>query len=134
MISYIVFIEEMLDKPSNAITTPAKTASQFVAIRDCRKVYRGYSSIDCRKAPSLTIPEGPLIPKGTEFEVEQVIYTADGSWLRISLETMKKILKDTQTNMTTGWVCAEPREMDPYCIPANSQLFVSLWNKGNMCW
>lgn len=33
-------------------------------------------------------------------------------------------------NLTTGWVCAEPREMDPCCIPANSQLFISLWNKG----
>ena len=70
------------------------------------------------------------IEKGTEFEVEQVMYTADGSWLRVSVETMKKIVKETTPTMTMGWICAEPREKDPMCIPADAQLFASLWNKG----
>ena len=120
----------MFDKPTNTIRTPSKAASMFVAIQDCRLIlYLLYLWIDFRKAPSLTIPEGALLPKGTEFEVEQVIYTADGSWLRVSIDTIKKICKENM-NLTTGWVCAEPREMGPYCIPANSQLFISLWNKG----
>lgn len=78
----------------------------------------------------MSIPEGTTISKGTEFEVEQVIYTADGTWLRVSPETVKQILKDEPSSVTTGWICAEPREADPFCIPSNSQLFVSLWNKG----
>ena len=85
---------------------------------------------DFRKAPSLSIPEGKAIPRGSEFDVEQVIYTADGPWLRVSLETMKRLLQNETGALITGWVCAEPREMDPLCVPSDSQLFVSLWNKG----
>ena len=85
---------------------------------------------DFRKAPSLSIPEGKAIPRGSEFDVEQVIYTADGTWLRVSLETMKRLLQNETGALITGWVCAEPREMDPLCVPSDSQLLVSLWNKG----
>lgn len=61
--------------------------------------------------------------------MEQVIYTADGTWLRVSKQTMSSILKTKEGVMATGWVCAEPRDMDPLCIPASSQLFVSLWDR-----
>ena len=88
-----------------------------------------YLHVDFRKAPSLAIPEGSAIPKGTEFEIEQVIYTADGTWLRISADIIKRISAN-ETNLSMGWICAEPREGDPNCIPCNTQLFQSLWHKG----
>ncbi|KNB46852.1 calcium/calmodulin protein kinase [Blastocystis sp. subtype 4] len=114
-----IMMDDFNTQPTNTIITPSKTNASFVAIKDAH----------FRKAPSLSIPEGATIPKGTEFEVEQVIYTADGTWLRVSLDTVKLILKNDSSSITTGWICAEPREADPFCIPSNSQLFVSLWNK-----
>ena len=62
--------------------------------------------------------------------MEQIIYTADGTWLRVSAQTLAAIVQDKGAVTTTGWICAEPREMDPYCIPSTSQLYVSLWSKG----
>ena len=123
-------MDDFNTQPTNTIITPSKTNASFVAIKDARSDMETRLFVDFRKAPSLSIPEGATIPKGTEFEVEQVIYTADGTWLRVSLETVKQILKNDSSSITTGWICAEPREADPFCIPSNSQLFVSLWNKG----
>lgn len=127
--SPLVFIDEMIDKPSNSITSPPKSSSTYVAIQEACMFCDVFLRIGFRKAPSLTIPEGAKIPKGSEFDVEQVIYTADGTWLRVSKQTMSTILKTKEGVMATGWVCAEPREMDPLCIPASSQLFVSLWDR-----
>lgn len=119
----------MIDKPSNSITTPPKSSSAYVAIQEACRSDRLWQHIGFRKAPSLAIPEGAKIPKGSEFEVEQVIYTADGTWLRVSRKTMSSILQTNEGLMATGWICAEPREMDPFCIPTSSQLYVSLWDK-----
>lgn len=65
--------------------------------------------------------------------MEQIIYTADGTWLRVSAQTLQALVKDAAAVTTTGWICAEPREMDPFCIPATSHLYVSLWSKGGRC-
>lgn len=126
-------MDELIDKPTNAITEPAKANSAFVAIKDCCSACLVSSRAGSRKAPSLAIPEGPAIPKGSRFDVEQIIYTADGTWLRVSAQTLQAVVKDKAAAATTGWVCAEPREMDPFCIPAASQLYVSLWSKGGRC-
>lgn len=123
----------------NTTTTAAKSNACFIAVKDCRTSsflpslsslsLLSRSWIDFRKAPSLVIPEGATIPKGTTFEIEQVIYTADGTWLRVSTATIKTILQD-ETTLSMGWVCAEPRGDDPNCIPSDTKLFQSLWNKG----
>ena len=123
-------MDELIDKPTNAITEPAKANSAFVAIKDCCGCSPTLSHAGFRKAPSLAIPEGPAIPRGSRFDVEQIIYTADGTWLRVSAQTLQAVVKDKVAVATTGWICAEPREMDPFCIPAASQLYVSLWSKG----
>lgn len=72
---------------------------------------------------------------GTILTAEQVMYTMDGTWLRlstdciISLHVHEATTPDYKPPLHLKWVCAERRNEDPLCIPSNCLLYESLWVK-----
>lgn len=105
MTQIVVFIDELALQPGNAVVTPVKSAQRYVAMKECRRNVAGVSP-RFQKSAFVVHSGGKGRSRGeSEFDVEQVIYTADGTWLRVSLETMKRLLQnETGALLTVGCV------------------------------
>ncbi|KAK8791025.1 hypothetical protein WA158_005656 [Blastocystis sp. Blastoise] len=90
---------------------------------------------ELRYAPSLNIESTEVLQPGTILATEQVVYTIDGTWLRlsndciVSLFVSKSKSPDYKPPLNLKWVCAEMRNENPLCVPINCLLYESLWEK-----
>ncbi|KAK8792918.1 hypothetical protein WA158_005082 [Blastocystis sp. Blastoise] len=120
---------EMTNIPSSSLE-PQKQSPVTNEIR-----YLTIYPAELRLAPSLNCNIQDVIQPGTILVADQVVYTVDGTWLRItpeciaSIHVHKATTPDYQPPYQLKWICAEARSMDPLCIPVDSMLFESLWEK-----
>lgn len=85
-----------------------------------KPTFNYYTVTECYvfKSSSTALPYIQKIPERENREVDKILYTLEGTWLRLAKN-------EKNEKNESNWICAEQIERDPMCIPAGCVLFLS---------